>query len=218
MAAEPQTNPRQPLVQRVLERGDYAIIGEIIEPESRVLDLGCGEGELLEWLADNKRVDGRGVEISRTKVQRAIARGVSVYQGDIDNGLVDYPDQAFDYVILSQTLQQVLNPLKVLTEMLRVGRRIIVAFPNFGHWRVRVSHLMSGRAPRTGLFPYRWYDSPNIHFLTVEDFEIFCRDQGWVVEKRYFLSSNRRVSAMPNLMAEVAVYLIRSDVKKASGS
>ncbi len=210
MAAEPESKAKQPLVQEVLERGDYAIIGDIVEPGSRVLDLGCGEGELLEWLSDHKRVEARGVEISRTKVQRAIARGVSVYQGDIDNGLVDYPDHAFDYVILSQTLQQVHNPVKVLSDMLRVGRNIIVAFPNFGHWRVRLSHLMSGRAPRTGLFPYCWYDSPNIHFLTVEDFEIFCRDQHWTIEKRYYLSGNRRVSAMPNLMAEVAVYLIRS--------
>lgn len=210
MAAEPQAKAHQPLVQEVLGRGDYAIIGEIIEPGARVLDLGCGEGELLEWLADNKRVEARGVEISRTKVQRAIARGVSAYQGDIDNGLVDYPDHAFDYVILSQTLQQVHNPLKVLTEMLRVGRKVIVAFPNFGHWRVRAKLLVSGCAPRTSLFPYRWYDSPNIHVLAVDDFEAVCREQHWTVERRYFLSGNRRVSARPNLMAEVAVYLLRS--------
>lgn len=209
MAADPNIRVHQSLVQEVLERGDYAIIGEIVEPGSKVLDLGCGEGELLEWLSDNKRVQARGIEISRTKVQRAISRGVSAYQGDIDNGLEDYPDHAFDYVILSQTLQQVRNPVKVLTEMLRVGRRIIVAFPNFGHWRVRLSHLMSGRAPRTGLFPYTWYDSPNIHFLTVEDFEILCGEQRWEIEKRYYLSGKRRISALPNLMAEVAVYLLR---------
>ena len=116
-----------------------------------MLDLGCGEGELLEWLAANKGVDARGVEISGAKVQRAIARGVSVYQGDIDEGLADYPDQAFDYVILSQTLQETRHPRQVLREMLRVGRRVIVAFPNFGHWRVRLSMLFSGRAPRTAV-------------------------------------------------------------------
>ncbi|MBL8173606.1 MAG: methionine biosynthesis protein MetW [Bryobacterales bacterium] len=190
-------------------RGDYAIIGEIIEPRAKVLDLGCGDGQLLEWLADNKNVRGSGVEISSERVRQAIARGVSAYQGDIDQGLADYPDHAFDYVILSQTLQQTLKPLKVLTEMLRVGQRIIVAFPNFGHWRVRWSHLVSGRAPRTGLFPYEWYESPNIHFLTIDDFEILCRDQKWVIERRYFLAGNRRVSGMPNLMAEIAVYCIR---------
>jgi len=196
-------------VKDVLGRGDYAIISEIIEPGSKVLDLGCGEGELLEWLADHKNVRASGVEISRELVQRAIARGVSAYQGDINQGLADYPDAAFDYVILSQTLQQTLKPLKVLTEMLRVGRRIIVAFPNFGHLSVRVSHLLSGRAPRTGLFPYEWHDSPNIHFLTVDDFEILCREQQWVIERRYFLSGHRSIKMLPNLMAEVAVYCIR---------
>jgi methionine biosynthesis protein MetW len=195
-------------VKEVLGRGDYAIISDIIEPGAKVLDLGCGEGELLEWLADHKHVRASGVELSRELVQRAIARGVSAYQGDINQGLADYPDAAFDYVILSQTLQQTLKPLKVLTEMLRVGRRIIVAFPNFGHLSVRISHLLSGRAPRTGLFPYEWHESPNIHFLTVDDFEILCRQQHWVVERRYFLSGNRRIKLMPNLMAEVAVYCL----------
>src|SRR5205823_6591198 len=158
-------------VRELLGRSDYAIIGEIVEPRTKVLDLGCGEGELLEWLASTKGVDARGVEISGAKVQKAIARGVSVFQCDIDEGLADYPDQAFDYVILSQTLQETRHPRQVLHEMLRVGKRGIVAFPNFGHWAVRLSMLLSGRAPRTKLFPYEWYDSPNIHFLTVHDFE-----------------------------------------------
>src|SRR5207237_4754347 len=126
-----------------------AIIGEIVEPKSRVLDLGCGEGELLEWLAAHKAVDARGVELSSAKVQRAIARGVSVFQSDIEEALADYPDQAFDYVILSQTMQETQRPRQVLHQMMRVGRRAIVAFPNFGHWRVRMSMLFSGRAPRT---------------------------------------------------------------------
>jgi methionine biosynthesis protein MetW len=199
----------KPFVGELLGRSDYAIIGEIVEAGTKVLDLGCGEGELLEWLAQNKGVDARGVEISGAKVQRAIARGVSVYQGDIDQGLVDYPDQAFDSVILSQTLQETRQPLQVLREMLRVGRRAIVAFPNFGHWRVRLSMLMSGRAPKTGLFPYRWYDSPNIHFLTVDDFEQLARREGLAVERRFFLAGQRTIGALPNLRAEVAVYLVR---------
>src|SRR5687768_12597939 len=186
MTAQAASKPA--FVRDVLGRSDYAIIGEIVEPKTRVLDLGCGEGELLEWLASHKGVDARGVEISGMKVQRAIARGVSVFQSDIDEGLADYPDRAFDYVILSQTLQETRHPRKVLKEMLRVGRRGIVAFPNFGHWRVRASMLLSGRAPRTKLFPYEWYDSPNIHFLTVHDFENLAALEGLVVERRYFLA------------------------------
>lgn len=210
MAAPTSTTPPRRLVRELLGRGDYAIISEIIPSGAKVLDLGCGEGELLEWLAENKGVDGRGVEISRERVQRAIMRGVSVYQGDIDQGLVDYPDKTFDYVILSQTLQQTHRPLKVLREMMRVGNRIIVGFPNFGHWRVRLAHLVSGRAPKTPLFPYEWYESPNIHLLTIEDFEDLCRVENWNVERRYFLSGNRPIRFLPNLLAEVAVYLLRS--------
>jgi methionine biosynthesis protein MetW len=200
---------KHPSVRDVLGRSDYAIISQLVEPNTRVLDVGCGEGELLHWLALHKQVDARGVEIVGSKVQRAIARGVSVYQGDIDQGLADYPDHAFDYVILSQTLQEVRKPLKVLTEMLRVGRRAIVAFPNFGHWSVRLAHMWSGRAPRTKLFPYDWYDSPNIHFLTVHDFEGLVHKERWTVERSIYLSADKEVRTLPNLMAEVAVFLIR---------
>jgi methionine biosynthesis protein MetW len=200
---------KQAFVRELLGRSDYAIIGDIVEPRSKVLDLGCGDGELLQWLAANKGVDARGVEISGAKVQRAIARGVSVFQSDIDEGLADYPNYAFDYVILSQTLQETRHPRQVLREMLRVGRRGIVAFPNFGHWRVRLSMLLSGRAPRTSLFPYEWYESPNIHFLTVHDFENLARAEGFTVERRYFLAGRRKVELLPNLTAEVAVFLVR---------
>lgn len=196
-------------VRELLGRSDYAIISEIVEPKTRVLDLGCGEGELLAWLARQKSVDARGVEISGAKVRSAIMRGVSVFQSDIEQALADYPDHAFDYVILSQTLQETRNPRQVLKEMLRVGRRGIVAFPNFGHWRVRASMLFSGRAPRTGLFPYEWYESPNIHFLTVHDFESLAALEGLSIERRYFLAGHRKVEMLPNLMAEVAVYLVR---------
>jgi methionine biosynthesis protein MetW len=209
---------RGPFVREVLGRSDYAIISELIEPGTKVLDLGCGDGELLEWLAQHKGVEARGIEINSAKVQRAIARGVSVYQGDIDEGLTDYPDGTFDYVILSQTLQETRRPLKVLREMLRVGRRAIVAFPNFGHWKVRLVHLFSGRAPKTRLFPYEWYDSPNIHFLTVLDFEDLARQEDWKIERRIFLAGRHTGRLLPNLMAEIAVYLIRSNAARQAGS
>jgi methionine biosynthesis protein MetW len=203
------TAERRPFVGELLGRSDYAIIGEIVEPGTMVLDLGCGDGELLAWLAENKGVDARGVEMSGAKVQRAIARGVSVYQGDIDDGLEDYPDLAFDYVILSQTLQETRSPVKVLREMLRVGRRAIVAFPNFGHWSVRMSMLFSGRAPKTKLFPHDWYDSPNIHVLSVDDFEALASREHLLVERRFCLAGHRRISVLQNLRAEVAVFLVR---------
>jgi len=200
----------QKFVPELLGRSDYEIISEIIEPNTRVLDLGCGEGELLAWLAVNKHVDARGVEIMGPRVQQAIARGVSVFHSDIEDALADLPDQAFDYVILSQTLQESRAPLKVLREMLRVGRRAIVAFPNFGHWTVRMAQLFTGRAPKTKLFPHDWFDSPNIHFFTVEDFELLVQAQHWTIEKRIFLAGSRQVKVLPNLLAEVAVFLVRT--------
>jgi methionine biosynthesis protein MetW len=196
-------------VPKLLGRSDYAIISELVEPNTRVLDLGCGEGELLAWLALNKRVDARGVEIDGSKAQQAIARGVSVFHSDLEDALADLPDQAFDYVILSQTLQETREPLKVLRDMLRVGRRAIVAFPNFGHWTVRLAHLFRGSAPKTRLFPHDWYDSPNIHFLTVHDFEALAAAEKWAVERRIFLQAARKVQMLPNLLAEVAVFLVR---------
>lgn len=193
----------------VLSRRDYAMIAGIVSPGSTVLDLGCGEGELLAWLREFKNVDARGVEIDGAKVQKAIAKGVSVYQGDLEAGLRDYPEQSFDFVILSQTLQEMQSPIGVLREMMRVGKSAIVSFPNFGHWTVRLSHLVSGRAPKTVLFPHDWYDSPNLHFLTVEDFELLCRKEGWLIESRICLQADREVRYLRNLLAEVAVFSIR---------
>jgi homoserine O-acetyltransferase len=200
----------QPIAVALTARPDYAMIAELVEPGSRVLDLGCGDGELLAWLREHKHTAGRGMEIDLSKVRRAIARGVSAYQSDIDEGLADYPDRSFDFVILSQTLQETRYPLRVLREMLRVGEHAIVAFPNFGHWTTRLTHLFSGRAPRTDLFPYDWYESPNLHFLTIEDFELLCKAQKWIIERRAFLKADQRVSIMPNLFAHVAVFSLRA--------
>ena len=190
------------------DRSDFAVIGRLVAPGSRVLDLGCGEGELLAWLKQHKNVTARGVEISPTQVRHAIARGVSAFQGDLNEGLADFPDSVFDYVILSQTLQETRAPLQVMKEMLRVGRRAIVSFPNFGHWTVRQAMLFTGQAPKTKLFPYDWYNSPNIHFLSINDFEDLCRTSGFPIEKRYFLSGSTRVTLMPNLLAQTAVFLL----------
>ena len=185
------------------------MMAEMVEPGSRVLDLGCGEGELLAWLKEKKNVSAQGIEIDPNKVRRAIARGVSAYQSDIEDGLADYPDGTFDFIILSQTLQEMRYPLKVLREMLRVARHVIVAFPNFGHWTTRLSHLLSGRSPRTELFPYDWYESPNLHFLTINDFVMLCRAENWTIERQIFLRHNEQVTTMPNLLAEVGVFSIR---------
>ena len=194
----------------IRSRLDYRMIAEMIEPGSRVLDLGCGEGELLAWLHEHKRVRAQGVEIDPDKVRRAIARGVSAYQGDLNAGVVDYPDKTFDFVILSQTVQELRYPLRVIREMLRVGRHAIVAFPNFGHWTTRLKHLFSGRSPKTKLFPFDWYESPNLHFLTVRDFVILCHEQNWTIERQFFVRGDRAVRYMPNLFAEVAVFSLRA--------
>jgi methionine biosynthesis protein MetW len=193
---------------KLTERNDFAVIGEIIEPGSRVLDLGCGEGELLAWLMEHKKVLARGLEISPVRVQKAIKRGVSAYQGDIETSLPDYPDGTFDYVILSQTLQETRWPLPVLKEMLRVGKRAIVSFPNFAHYSVRMSMLFTGRSPMTKHFPFIWYNSPNIHFLSIHDFEDFCKEQGFPVSRRYFLSGSKQITVLPNLLAKTAVFLL----------
>ncbi len=205
------------IVREIFGRRDYAIIGELVEPATSVLDLGCGEGELLAWLKENKDVDGRGVELTTTRVQKAIARGVSVYQGDLESAVDDYPDQVFDYVILSQTLPETRAPRRVVAGMLRVGKRAVVAFPNFGHYSVRLAHLFSGRSPKNKLFPYDWPNSPNIHFFTALDFEMLAGQEHWKIERRIFIAGQRQVTMFPNLLAEIAVYLV-SAASQSSGA
>lgn len=151
-------------------RVDHLLIADMVEENSRVLDVGCGDGVLLRLLVDRRKVDARGVEISQRGVNDCVAKGLSVVQGDADSDLTDYPDDAFDYVILSQTIQATRRPREVLENMLRIGRRAIVSFPNFGHWRIRTQLSFKGRMPITQNLSYSWYDTPNIHFCTIRDF------------------------------------------------
>ena len=195
-------------VPESLERKEHSIIADLVADSSRVLDLGCGDGDLLAWLVKHKGVQARGVEIAQDKVRRCVEQGLSVFQGDLNESLADFPDACFDYVILSQTLQVVRQPLKVLREMRRVGRRIVVAFPNFGHWSVRFSLLWSGRAPRTRHLPYAWYDSPNIRVLTILDFEELLRQEGIRAEKAFYLRGVQLIRRWPNMRADSAIYLL----------
>lgn len=191
-------------------RLDLAIIQRWIAPGSRVLDLGCGEGTLLKLLRDQKRVDGLGMEIDHDKITQCIANGIPVVEQDLDAGLANLQDKSFDTVVMAYALQAMFYPDKVLEEMLRVGRQCIVTFPNFGHWRCRVQLGVRGRMPVSELLPYSWYDTPNIHFCTVRDFERLCRERGIRILNREVVGENNRETTMaqlwPNAFAATAVY------------
>jgi methionine biosynthesis protein MetW len=191
-------------------RPDLAVIAANVAPGSRVLDIGCGDGELMAALRDEKQVDARGLELDAGDVASAVARGLSVVQGDADTDLADYPDDSFDYAILSQTLQTTRAPDVVLEHLLRIGRHAFVSFPNFAHWRVRASLLWGGRMPVTRLLPVAWYATPNIHHVTIDDFRALLNERGIIVEGAWFLSGDQRTSAtMANLLAEHAVFLLK---------
>jgi methionine biosynthesis protein MetW len=196
-------------------RVDLEVIANFITPRAKVLDVGCGDGELLERLETDKQVDGRGVEISQRGVNECVARGLSVIQGDADTDLVFYPDKGFDFVILSQTLQATRNPKAVLDDLLRIGERAIVSFPNFGYWRVRLSLLFRGRMPVTKDLPYSWYDTPNIHFCTIRDFANLCDEVGARVERATALDgAGQKIGlSMPwwfwNFFGQQAVFLLK---------
>lgn len=195
-------------------RVDLRIIASFVSPGARVLDVGCGDGTLLELLAREKNVDGRGIEISQKGVNETVARGLSVVQGDADSDLVFYPDKAFDYTILSQTLQATGNPKTVLESMLRIGRKAIISFPNFGHWRIRRQFVTQGRMPITENLPYSWYDTPNIHFCTIRDFIALVDEIGAEIEEAVAIHGNgRRLSRRSpwmiwNLFSEQAVFVM----------
>ena len=195
-------------------RADLRLVASMIDAGSRVLDVGCGDGELLFDLVHNKGVDGRGMELSQSGVNACVRRGLSVIQGDADHDLDDYPSDAFDFVVLSQTLPATRNPRRVVTNLVRIGRRAIVSFANFGHWRIRLGLLVHGRMPVTTLLPLPWYDTPNIHFCTIRDFLGLCEVDGLRVEKSVTLdrfgqpfSFNPRGS-IANLIAEQGLFML----------
>lgn len=195
-------------------RVDLQLIADMVAPNTRVLDVGCEDGILLDYLYQFKQVDGRGIELSMDGVQAAVAQGLSVIQGNADTDLNDYPDQAFDYVILSQTLQATRDPKGVLENLLRIGRHAIVSFPNFAHWQARKHLLLKGRMPVSDMLPYEWWNTPNIHFCTLRDFTDLCQQLNVTIEKSVLLDAKgkpKNLSAahpLANWLGAQAIFLL----------
>jgi len=190
-------------------RLDHKIIFKIIEPGSSVLDLGCGEGELLSLLVKEKKVKARGIELKEGAIYRCVEKGLSVFHGDIEGGLGEYPDNSFNYVILNQSMQETKKVEFVLQESLRVGRKVIIGFPNFAYIRSRFDLFFKGKAPVTPSLPYSWYESPNIHFLSIKDFENYCREKKIDVLEKYYLGKSTVIRCFPNLLALNAIFVIK---------
>jgi len=191
-----------------LLRLDYRVILEWIETGSSVLDLGCGDGDLLSWLVKEKDLRAQGIEINEQAICRCVARGLSVFHDDIDHGLSEYGDMSFDCVILNQTLQQVRKLDEALQEALRVGREVIVGFPNFAHYFARIQIFFRGKTPVTPSLPYEWHDTPNLHFLSISDFVGYCRKRNIEIKKSAFISEKRTITIFPNVFAQAGLFLI----------
>jgi methionine biosynthesis protein MetW len=198
-------------VMEIIDNGirpDHQVIFNMIEPGARVLDLGCGIGDLLQIVAQDKDARVQGIELDENSIYECVKRGLSVCQSDIESGLAEYPDDSFDYVILNQSLQEIRKVFFLLREALRVGRRVIVGFPNFAHINARVCLFFGGKAPMTPSLPYRWYDTPNVRFLSISDFRDFCAEKGFTVEKVSFLNGHKTITFWPNLRALGAIFLL----------
>jgi len=192
---------------------EHRLIVDLVEPGTRVLDLGCGEGDLLKALQVEKQARAEGVELSESCIQACVAKGLfSVHHGDLDEGLAEYADKSVDYVILTNTIQVLHRPLLLIREMSRVGKKCIISFPNFGHWPIRLQLFFQGRMPKSRRLPYEWYDTPNIHLLTIRDFRVFCQEAGLRVLREIAISTSdgrcRQIRLMPNLLADAAVFVV----------
>lgn len=187
---------------------DHQIIIDIIHEGAHVLDLGCGNGELLSLLRQHKNALVQGIELDEEQMHACVENGLTVLQGDIESGLVDYPDQSFDYVILNQIMQEIKKADYVISESLRLGRKVIVGFPNFAHLSARLTLLLSGKTPINEALPYCWFETPNIRFLTIRDFIDYCAKKNISIEQQYYLGKKGRISFLPNLMAQNAIFVI----------
>ena len=196
-------------------RPDLLAIADMVQPGSSLLDIGCGDGELLLWLHEHKKVSGRGIELSQSGVNRSIARGLSVIQGDAEADLQYYPDQAYDYAVLGQTIQTLRQPDEVLRQLVRIARHAIVSVPNFGHWKNRLYLLFNGRMPVTKALSYQWYDTPNIHFCTITDFVQLCEKLNMVIEKQLYVTNQgvpnyfNNKGFFANVFGEQGIFMIR---------
>ncbi len=199
------------------KRLDHEIIYQLIEPDSKVLDLGCGQGDLLDLLVKRKNVKAQGIELKEEAIYNCVEKGLSVFHGDIDSGLSEYPDKTFDYVILNQTMQEAKNVEFVIDEALRVGKKVVVGFPNFAYIGSRLKLLLKGKSPITLSLPYFWYNTPNLHFLSVKDFKEFCIEKNIRVVKAFYLSKRKSLRLLPNLFALNALFVIENNNTSKGG-
>ncbi|MDD5128895.1 MAG: methionine biosynthesis protein MetW [Candidatus Omnitrophica bacterium] len=187
---------------------DHEVILDLVKPQSTVLDLGCGNGDLLYLLIKQRNAHAQGIEIDEQAIYKCVAKGLNVFHGDVDSGLAEFKDKSFDYVVLNQSLQQILHVDKVLIDALRVGKKVIVGFPNFAHYKSRLQMFFQGKTPVTGALPYQWFDTPNLHFLSISDFKNYCHLKGIDIERSVCIAQARKALFLPNLFAQTGIFLI----------